>query len=225
MKHIKTFKKLFEAIQRPNGYQWTPEHAIETLQNPETAEFPFTELTEESSEYNTSTFLNLLAQINGHPEIKARGIEKLHFVKMMRYITRLDHTNFAVWCLSCFIQVFNLIVRRDFLRLTILFDDHFFSADPDKMNSAMNYKKLSGIVDEHETEEDLMEEVEEVEGTRKNQILTGKDLENAIDAALDRRDFEEVARLSKMMKESFSFDYAVIDDIEEAFRQYLKIFK
>ena len=99
--------------------------------------------------------------------------------------------------------------------------------ETEEVNTDSNEDKKEEIVDKEEVKNETSseEEVEEVEGTRKNQILTGKDLENAIDAALDRRDFEEVARLSKMMKESFSFDYAVIDDIEEAFRQYLKIFK
>jgi hypothetical protein len=223
MKYIKTFKKLFEAEQIPGGYQWDSKHIMQVFEIPEIAEFPFVEIIDqESADYNSITFKNLMAASSS----QIRELSKLHFVNLMKYIIRMDNNGFANWCLGNFIKVFEIGSRVDFLRLTIIFEDRFF--DMSGMREiTMEIKRSEGIVGPDETEEDLRNEVREIEAgdSYKEETLTGKNLENAIDNALDRRDFDEVARLSKMMKESESYDVLEGDDIETIFDEYLEIFK
>jgi hypothetical protein len=223
MKYIKTFKKLFEAQQQPQGYQWDLTHAMQVLESPGDSEFPFVEMFDQAtSDYNSISFKNLMAAIGS----SAVNLSKLQFINLMRYLTRMENIGFANWCLEGFITVFGITSRRDFLRLTIVFEDKFFN-DPMMREATMETKRYMGIAGPEETEDDLRREVEEVEGnlrSREEVVLKGRDLENAIDAALDRRDYEEVARLSKMMKESMSYDMMIDDDIETIFQNYLTIF-
>jgi hypothetical protein len=223
MKYIKTFKKLFEAQQHPQGYQWDPADAMQVLESPEYSEFPFVEMfDQETSDYNSITFKNLMSAIGS----SAVSLSKLQFINLMRYLTRMENTGFANWCLTGFITVFGITSKRDFLRLTIVFEDKFFN-DPMMRETTMEAKRYMGLVGPDETEEDLRREVDEVVGnlrSAENVILKGKDLENAINAALDRKDFKEVARLSKMMESSSFYDIEDEVDIETIFNEYLKIF-
>ena len=222
MKYIKTFKKLFESLDSPEGYEWDCSHAIEALENPENSEFPFTEMVDQdTADYNSRTWINFMSCIGSY----SREISKLNFLNVIKYIVRMDNAGFANWCLGNFINVFELGEKKDFLRMTIVFEDKFFN-DPMMRIKTMMVKKSVGVVGENETEDDLRREVEEVESGMppKEVVLAGKDLERAIDNALDRRDFEEVARLSKMMKESESYNIIYGSDIENIFNEYLKIF-
>lgn len=217
MKYLKTFKSLCESNHITGGYEWDPNHVIQVLENPETAEFPFIKMVDQkTADYNSITFKNFLVGLRN----SLKEISKIHFVKLLRYLTRMENPGFACWCLKSFIYVFE-IDDRELFRLMIIFEDKFFN-EPYMRVQTMEIKKERGIVDPDETEEDLREEVEEIEtGRKKNEILTGRDLEDAINNALDRRDFEEVSRLSKMMKESSYYDIEDETGIENAFNDYL----
>jgi hypothetical protein len=75
------------------------------------------------------------------------------------------------------------------------------------MDEIIRTKKENGIMDKDEDLIDIRAELAALEGVsrKSSDVLSGRDLQNAIDNALDRRDFKEVERLSKMLPECYGF--------------------
>jgi O-phosphoseryl-tRNA(Cys) synthetase len=91
-----------------------------------------------------------------------------------------------------------------YLRKTVYFDEYYHS---DELDMIIKTKKENGIMDPDEEWIDVKEEISALEGSApsRSEILSGRDLQNAIDNALDVRDFKEVERLSKMLPECYGF--------------------
>jgi hypothetical protein len=78
------------------------------------------------------------------------------------------------------------------------------------MDNILKIKKDNEIMEPDEDWIDIRAEIAALEGggyERSPEVLSGRDLQNAIDSALDKRDFKEVERLSKMLPECYGFSF------------------
>ena len=204
MRYLKPFQ-LFEGedMKLPPNKKWTPQEVQLVLEDPEKAPLPF--IKDDHPDTITKNIVNALALLGSIEEYteKLTPVELLNF---SRYLVRIDIQNLAISMASQLTDDFPYIRRsREHMRMLLPFELRYFK---NRLGEIMDAKKRAGIIDPDETLEDLESEIDVIlannqpQPEKEQEILTGRDLQNAIDTALDARDFKEVERLSKMMKES-----------------------
>jgi len=196
MKFIKPFK-LFEAEGYPQPDDITPDQVMLVFNDPERAPMFFSPKGDQQDQKSSEVFLEIIDQME-------EKITPLQFVNFTKYLIRLDDKRLANAVIIALFKLKNYLFDPMYLRKTVYFDEYYHS---DELDMIIKTKKENGIMDPDEEWIDVKEEISALEGSApsRSEILSGRDLQNAIDNALDVRDFKEVERLSKMLPECYGF--------------------
>jgi hypothetical protein len=196
MKFIKPFK-LFEAEGYPDPDDITEEQVMLVFNDPERAPLFFSPKGDAQDQKAAGVFVDFIFRME-------EKITPLQFLNFTKYLIRLDHKELANNVIIALFKMKSYLFDPEYLRKTLYFDEYYH---PNEMDEIIRTKKENGIMGEDEDLIDIRAEIEALEGgSRKSpDALSGRDLQDAIDNALDRRDFKEVERLSKMLPECYGF--------------------
>jgi hypothetical protein len=198
MKFLKPFK-LFEAEGYPNPDDITEDQVMLIFNDPERAPFFFSPEGDEKDQRSANQFLSILDNME-------EEITPLQFLNFTKYLVRLDNFKLANGIMIAFFQMKHYLFTPEYLRKTLYFDEHYH---PNELDQILKIKKENEIMEPDEDWIDIRAEIAAIEGggSGRSEILSGRDLQDAIDNALDRRDFKEVERLSKMLPECYGFSF------------------
>jgi hypothetical protein len=199
MKFLKPFK-LFEAEGYPNPDDITEDQVMLIFNDPERAPFFFSPEGDEQDQKSANQFLSILDNME-------EEITPLQFINFTKYLVRLDNFKLANGVMVAFFRMKHYLFTPEYLRKTLYFDEHYHS---NEMDNILKIKKDNEIMEPDEDWIDIRAEIAALEGggyERSPEVLSGRDLQNAIDGALDKRDFKEVERLSKMLPECYGFSF------------------
>jgi hypothetical protein len=196
MKFIKPFK-LFEAEGYPDPDDITEEQVMLVFNDPERAPLFFSPKGDAQDQKAAGVFVDFIFRME-------EKITPLQFLNFTKYLIRLDHKELANNVIIALFKMKSYLFDPEYLRKTLYFDEYYH---PNEMDEIIRTKKENGIMGEDEDLIDIRAEIEALEGgsRKSSDALSGRDLQDAIDNALDRRDFKEVERLSKMLPECYGF--------------------
>ena len=195
LRKIGTFK-LFESNYRPHN--WNRDDIEQILNDPENAPNPF-----ESSSVigDQETLMDIKNLVKGFKNLGFR-ITPHQFLNTMKYLVMLDNPKIGLTVLGDLMMQTEYFSQKEYVLLTHYFDRHYF---PERLERMVNSKIEKKVYNSDLTLHDLDSYVDEIDqSTLKLEIkpdkLSGKELENAINAALESGDFAEAKRLSAMME-------------------------
>jgi hypothetical protein len=196
MKFIKPFK-LFEAEGYPDPDDITEEQVMLVFNDPERAPLFFSPKGDAQDQKAAGVFVDFIFRME-------EKITPLQFLNFTKYLIRLDHKELANNVIIALFKMKSYLFDPEYLRKTLYFDEYYH---PNEMDEIIRTKKENGIMDKDEDLIDIRAELAALEGVsrKSSDVLSGRDLQDAIDNALDRRDFKEVERLSKMLPECYGF--------------------
>ena len=196
MKFIKPFK-LFEAEGYPDPDDITEEQVMLVFNDPERAPLFFSPKGDAQDQKAAGVFVDFIFRME-------EKITPLQFLNFTKYLIRLDHKELANNVIIALFKMKSYLFDPEYLRKTLYFDEYYH---PNEMDEIIRTKIENGIMGEDEDLIDIRTELVALEGgsRKSSDVLSGRDLQDAIDNALDRRDFKEVERLSKMLPECYGF--------------------
>jgi hypothetical protein len=199
MKFLKPFK-LFEAEGYPNPEDITEDQVMLIFNDPDRAPIFFSPEGDEQDKESAQVFLRILDDME-------EEITPLQFLNFTKYLVKIDDFKLAKGIMMFFFKMKHYLFNPEYLRKTLYFDEHYH---PNELDQILKIKKENEIMEPDEDWIDIRAEIAALEGGgsgRSSEVLSGRDLQNAIDSALDKRDFKEVERLSKMLPECYGFSF------------------
>jgi hypothetical protein len=195
MKHLKGFR-LFE---NSDESEWSEEEVNQILENPDEAKNPFIGTNPKDSAMMAFSLLVKMSEVIG------QEMGKKQFLNLIKYLININDIKLASYMLSSAKEIFDNLHNPEYKKMEYIFDKYYY---PGHFYDMFAAKQEAGVYSKGETGSDVEEYIKSVDPSKRpRKKLYGKELQNAINSAIERGDHEELKILGDMIPESLKNKY------------------